>query len=113
MEGGKPITLYVESQEQPCSDNLMYAGMYKYDGVSTWLQVQISDKKDAQFIMVEHGFTGVLILNKQKDNFKGLWISPDAQEQLKVELHQIELSKEMKKFYENKFEVVNHSNNDC
>jgi len=113
IDGKMPITMYLKSQNNDCTAELVYDGMYKYNNVSNWLQLEISQNNKNQFIFTEHGFTGVLILQKTKDGFKGIWISPDTKRQLKVELQKQILNKKDKETYEEKFEKVNYENNDC
>ena len=53
------------------------------------------------------------ILQKTKDGFNGIWISPDTKKQLKVELKKEILTEKEKQIYEEKFEKVNYENYDC
>lgn len=108
-----PITLYLKSEDNGCTDKLNYQGMYKYDKVSNWLQLEISQNEKDQFICVEFDFTGVLILQKTADGFNGTWISPDTKRQLKVEFKKEILSDKDKQMYEEKYEQVNYENYDC
>ena len=113
MDGKMPITLYLKSEDNGCTDKLNYQGMYKYDKVSNWLQLEISQNEKDQFICVEFDFTGVLILQKTADGFNGTWISPDTKRQLKVEFKKEILSDKDKQMYEEKYEQVNYENYDC
>ena len=113
MDGKMPITMFIKSQDNGCTADLVYQGMYKYDGVSNWLQLEISQNKSGQFIFVEYHFSGVMILKKTPDGFSGLWISPDTKKQLKVELHKENLNEKDRMNLEDKFEKVNYENNDC
>lgn len=108
-----PITLYLQENENPCNGTIYYEGMYKYDGVSSWLQLNITQNEKKQFVLVEYGFTGVLILQKESQGFTGIWISPDSKKQFKIILEQVvEPTKEMESF-DDTFEEVNYQNNDC
>lgn len=113
MDDKMPITLFIKSEENGCTSDLVYRGMYKYDGVSNWLQLDIDQNKSGQFIFVEYNFSGVMILKKTPDGFSGLWISPDTKRQLKVEFHKETLNEKDKINLEDKFEQVNYENNDC
>lgn len=113
MNENIPITLYLQAQANECNGEIYYVGMYQYDGKSNWLQLNISQNNKMQFVMVEHKFTGVLLLQKSKNNYTGIWISPDSKKQFKVELNQVAVpTKEMESF-EDTFEEVNYENNDC
>lgn len=108
-----PITLYLQPNENECNGTVYYEGMYKYDGVSNWLQLNITKNAKMQFVMVEHHFTGVLILQKSKHSFTGIWISSDSKQQYKTELNLVTVhTKEMESF-DDTFEEVNYENNDC
>ena len=113
IDGKMPITMYLKSEDNSCTTKLNYQGMYKYNGVSNWLQLEISQNDKDQFIFTEYNFTGVLILQKTKDGFNGIWISPDTKKQLKVELKKEILTEKEKQIYEEKFEKVNYENYEC
>ncbi|MNL70274.1 hypothetical protein D3C87_1952500 [compost metagenome] len=63
--------------------------------------------------MVEHNFSGVLILQKSGNTFTGLWISPDAKKQLKVEVKETPMTKKEIENYQQTMERVSFDNNDC
>jgi hypothetical protein len=113
IDGKISVTMYLKSEDNSCNTKLNYQGMYKYNSVSNWLQLDISQNEKDQFILTEYGFTGVLILQKTKDGFNGIWISPDTKKQLKVELKKEVLKEKDKEMYEEKFEKVNYENYDC
>lgn len=113
IDGKMPITMYLKSEDNGCTNKLNYQGMYKYNNVSNWLQLDISQNEKDQFIFTEYDFTGVLILQKTKDGFKGIWISPDTKKQLKMELKKEILTEKEKQIYEEKFEKVNYENYGC
>jgi hypothetical protein len=113
IDGKTPLTLYLQSYENGCTTDPMYNGMYKYNGKSEWLQVNITTNNNTQFVLVEYGFTGVLILKKEGDEFEGTWISPDTKRQLKVTFKKVDISKEKMKVLEDTFEEVNYVNYDC
>ncbi|MBJ2176455.1 hypothetical protein JBL43_19550 [Aureibaculum sp. A20] len=113
MNDSVSIVLYLRSTEHECSAEIMYQGMYKYDGINNWLQVNITQNDKKQFVMVDYGFSGVLLLNKTAKGFSGVWISSDAKKKLKIELQKNEITKEETEKYEDIYEEVNYSNNDC
>jgi hypothetical protein len=110
-----PITVYIKTEDHPCTADLMYTSMYRYNKSKNWIQLDVTQgkKKENEFIMVEHGFSGVLILKKTGNIFTGLWISPDTTKQLKVELKETSMTKKEIESYENTMEKVNYENNDC
>jgi hypothetical protein len=89
--------------------------MYRYNKSNNWIQLDITQntKKENQFILVEHGFSGVLMLSKTGNTFTGLWISPDTKKQLKVELKEVPMTAKDIKKYEETMDKVNYNNNDC
>lgn len=110
-----PVTFYIKTEENPCTADLMYTSMYKYDKSGSWIQLDITQNKknENQFVLVEHGFSGVMILKKEGANFTGVWISSDSKKQLKVDLKEARMSKKEIENYEDKMEKVNYDNNDC
>ncbi|MDR7212490.1 hypothetical protein [Flavobacterium piscis] len=115
IDGKIAVTFYIKTEENPCIGGLMYTSMYQYDKSETWIQLDITQNKknENQFALVEHGFSGVMILKKEGINFNGLWISPDGKKQLKVDLKEVRMTKKEIENYENKMEKVNYENNDC
>ena len=89
--------------------------MYRYDKSKKWIQLNITQnkKKENEFVLVEHGFSGVLILKKTGNTFTGLWISSDAKKQLPVDLKEATMTKKELENFEKTLEKVNYENNDC
>ncbi|QSW90369.1 hypothetical protein J0383_06035 [Flavobacterium endoglycinae] len=114
LDGKTPVTIYIKTEENPCTADLMYTSMYRYKS-NKWIQLYITQNKkvENEFVMVEHGFSGVLILKKTGNTFSGLWISPDAKKQLKIDLKEASMTKKEIESYENAMEKVNYENNDC
>lgn len=112
IDGKISVTFYITEEESPCTGDLMYMAMYRYDKSGSWIQLDITPNQN-QFVLVEHGFSGVMVLKKSETNFNGLWISPDTKKQLKVELKQVRLTKKEIENYETKMDEVNYQNNDC
>lgn len=115
IDGKIAVTFFIKTEENPCTADLMYTAMYRYDKSGGWIQLDITQntKNENQFALVEHGFTGVMILKKDETNFSGLWISSDSKRQLKVELKEAKMTKKETESYETKMEKVNYENNDC
>jgi hypothetical protein len=115
IDGKIRVTFYIKTEENPCTADLLYTSMYRYDKSGSWIQLDITQNKknENDFVMVEHGFSGVMILRKDGSNFSGLWISSDSKKQLKVELKETAMTKKEIETYESKMEKVNYENNDC
>lgn len=115
IDGKIAVTFFIKTEENPCTADLLYTAMYRYDKSGSWIQLDITQntKNENQFALVEHGFTGVMILKKDETNFSGLWISSDSKKQLKVELKEAKMTIKETESYEAKMEKVNYENNDC
>ncbi|MEN2487921.1 hypothetical protein AAYQ05_08995 [Flavobacterium sp. B11] len=115
VDGKTPITVYIKTEENPCTADLMYTSMYRQNKSKNWIQLNVTQnrKKENEFVLVEQGFSGVLILQKLGNSFTGLWISPDAKKQLKVDLKEASMTKKELENFEKTMEKVNYENNDC
>lgn len=115
IDGKISITLYIQTEENPCTADLMFASMYRYDKSNKWIQIYPTQNKKAEneFVMVEHGFSGVLLVKKTGNTFSGLWISPDTKKQLKVDLKEASMTKKEIENYKKTMEKVSFDNNDC
>ncbi|UHO37398.1 hypothetical protein H5J24_17015 [Chryseobacterium capnotolerans] len=61
-----PVTLFIQSVENGCGGDPYYNAMYRYEKVSNWLQLSVTEGVKQQFAMVEEGFTGLMILKKKE-----------------------------------------------
>lgn len=115
VDGKTQITLYIQTSENQCNADLSYAAMYRYNKSKNWIQIYPTQnkKKENEFVMVEHNFSGVLILQKSGNTFTGLWISPDTKKQLKVDVKETPMTKKEIENYEQTMERVSFDNNDC
>lgn len=115
VDGKIPVTVYIKTEENPCTADLMYTSMYRYNKSNNWIQLNVTQnkKKENEFVLVEQGFSGVLILKKTGNTFTGLWISPDTTKQMKVDLKEASMTKKELDNYEKTMEKVNYENNDC
>ena len=115
IDGKIAVTFFIKTEENPCTADLMYTAMYRYDKSGSWIQLDITQntKNENQFALVENGFTGIMILKKDETTFSGLWISSDSKKQLKLELKEAKMTKKETESYEAKMEKVNYENNDC
>ena len=112
IDGNKPVTLYLRQEISGCP-TISYSGIYKYNHVSNWLFLEISDDGKNQFVMVESGITGVLMMMIIGNTLQGKWISPDAKKQLNVFLKEIPMTAKETQSYENQYEQLNYELNDC
>lgn len=107
-----PVTLYLVEEISGCPTT-SYTGMYKYDNVSNWLYLDISDDEKSRLVMVEGGITGIISVKKINDTLKGYWISPDGNKKLNISLKEIPTNSKTLKPYEEKYDQVNYEMNDC
>lgn len=108
-----PVTLYLQQEENGCGGDPSYSGIYRYDNVSTWLQLSISKNDKNQYAMVEYGFTGLMIVRKEGSVITGVWISPDGKRQLPVMLKEQAISPKQAESYKDTLEKINYENHDC
>lgn len=115
VDGKTPITVYIKTEENQCTADLMFTAMYRYNKSNNWIQLNVTQnkKKENEFVLVEHDFSGVLILKKTGNTYTGLWISSDAKKQLPVDLKEAAMTKKELENYEKTMEKVNYENNDC
>lgn len=107
-----PVTLYLIEEISGCPST-HYSGMYKYDNVSNWLYLEISDDETSRLVMVEGGITGIISVKQTGDLLKGYWISPDGNKKLNVNLKKVPMDKKAVQNYDQKFDQVNYEMNDC
>ncbi|WP_281235043.1 hypothetical protein [Flavobacterium gelatinilyticum] len=114
VDGKTPVTFYIKAQENQCIPDVTYIAMYRYKS-NKWIYLDVTQnrKVESEFIMIEHGFSGALIVKKAGNTFSGLWISTDAKKQLKIDLKEIPMTKKELQEYEAEMERVSFENNDC
>lgn len=107
-----PVTLYLIEEISGCPTT-SYRGMYKYDKVSNWLYLEISDDEQNKMVMVEGGITGIMSVKKTNDTLKGFWISPDGTKKLNVNLKETPANSKTIQSFDEKYDQVNYEMNDC
>ena len=107
-----PVTLYLQEDTSGCGPKFYY-GMYKYDKLSKWLYLTISDDEQNKLVMVEAGITGILSLKLSGETLNGFWISPDGARKLNVNLKEIPTTNKAMETYDKKYDDVNYEMNDC
>ena len=107
-----PVTLYLQEDTSGCGPKFYY-GMYKYDNLSNWLYLTISDDEESKLVMVEGGITGIISVKMSGETLKGFWISPDGYRKLNVNLKEIPTTNKTMKSFDEKYEEVNYEMNDC
>ncbi|MGU3373632.1 hypothetical protein [Chryseobacterium sp. M5A1_1a] len=113
VNGKMPVTLFIQTVENGCGGDPYYNAMYRYEKVSNWLQLNVTEGVKQQLAMVEEGFTGLMILKKEGDMMNGTWISPDGKKQIPVELKKVTVSKKEMESYQDRMEKLNYENHDC
>lgn len=113
VNGKMPVTLFLQSVENGCGGDPFYNAMYRYEKVSNWLELNVTEGAKGQFAMVEEGFTGLMILKKEGETMSGTWISPDGKKQIPVQLTKVNIGKKDMESYEKKMEQLNYENHDC
>lgn len=106
------VTLYLIEEISGCPTT-HYTGMYKYDQVSKWLYLDISDDEESKLVMVEGGITGIISVIRNGESLTGFWISPDGNKKLKVNLQKVPANSKMLQPFEEKYDQVNYEMNDC
>ena len=107
-----PVTMYLIETTNGCPTT-SYQGMYKYDNLSNWLYLEISDDEQNQLVMVEGGITGIISVKKSGETLKGFWISPDGKKKLNVNLKESPTTNKTMEKYDEKYDQVNYEMNDC
>lgn len=107
-----PVTLYLVEEISGCPTT-HYTGMYKYDQVSKWLYLDISDDEENKLVMVEGGITGIISVIRNGESLTGFWISPDGNKKLKVNLQKVPANSKTLQPFEEKYDQVNYEMNDC
>ena len=116
VDGKLTVTMFLYAKPHDCTGEIMYDGIYRYDknpGTDDWLLLEINANQQQQFVMVETGFSGVMILQKSGDTFTGTWIHPDGKKQLKVVFKKQPLPKAQVEKYLEYMENTNHRYRDC
>ncbi len=112
-EKSRSITLYLRSHVSECTGDTIYSGMYRYDGISNWLELQIHTDEESHFIMVEYPFTGVLMLRSLEHELRGRWLSPDGSRTHDMYLFIQKMDAERREVFEDTYEELIWSNHDC
>jgi hypothetical protein len=111
--GERAVTFYVVENINQCTGEAIFYGMYRYEGKSLWLQLDITVNDKRQFVMVENGFTGVLMLKEAGGGMNGQWLSPDHARTLPVMLKPKKVSAKETEALEKQYEETNYQNHDC
>ncbi|MDI9311467.1 MAG: hypothetical protein QM535_14740 [Limnohabitans sp.] len=106
------ITLFLREEISGCGPS-SFTGMYKYDNLSKWLFLEISDDESNKLVLVEAGITGILSLKKTGKILEGFWISPNGNKILKVKLIEKPSGKTQLKKLSDTLDKLNYEMNDC
>lgn len=107
-----PVTFYLIEEISGCPTT-SYTGMYKYDNISKWLYLEISDDEENRLVMVEGGITGIISVKKTGGVLQGFWISPDGNKKLNVNVKEVPTTSKKLQSYDEKYDQVNYEMNDC
>ncbi len=116
IDGKIPVTMFLEGVPDPCNGEPKYRGIYTYNKQldrEKWLLLTVDYNGKDQYVMVETGVSGVLILQRSEEGFTGSWISPDGKTIRKVTLRKKELPANKQEFYEDALEHTHYRYNDC
>lgn len=108
----RPVTMYLVETTDGCPST-HFTAIYKYDKVSNWLLLDITDLNDKKFMMVEQELTGVLSVSRSGNQINGVWISPDGKRVLKVSLKETGFTSKDRETYEDQLERTTYNYNDC
>ncbi|WP_341838082.1 hypothetical protein WJU16_09500 [Chitinophaga pollutisoli] len=116
IDGKIPVTLFLEGVLDPCNGEYKYRGIYTYQKDlhrEKWLLLAVDYNDKGQYIMVETGVSGVLILQHTASGFSGTWISPDGKTLRKVSLRKQGVPAAKEEFYLDALEHTHYRYNDC
>ena len=109
------VSFYLKIEEDGCPRTIVSA-IYKYNNnkADEWilLETNFSDQKQ-QYTFVEHHNTGLLLLNRNDNQLKGVWVSPDGKKQLEVNLRKVKTTKEGIETLEDVLEKEYYNAYDC
>lgn len=109
------VSFYLKVEEDGCPRTVVSA-IYKYNNNKNndWilLETTFSEEKQ-QYTFVEFHNTGLLLLHKDKNYLKGLWISPDGKKQLPVLLTKVKTTEVEIEKLEGFLEVTYYNAYDC
>lgn len=109
------VSFYLKMEEDGCPRTVASA-IYKYNSnkFDQWilLETTFSEQKQ-QYTFVEFHNTGLLLLQKEKNQLKGLWISPDGKKQLPVILTKVKATKDQIEKLEDSLEKSHYDAYDC
>lgn len=116
IDGKIPVTLVLEGVLDPCNGEHKYRGIYTYQKDlhrEKWLLLAVDYNDKGQYVMVETGVSGVLILQQSESGFTGTWISPDGKTLRKVTLRKQAIPAAREEFFLDALEHTNYRYNDC
>ncbi len=112
---GLKVSFYLKIEEDGCPRTVVSA-IYKYNSNKddNWilLKTTFSEEKQ-QYTFVEHYNTGVLLLNRDRNQLKGVWISADGKKQLPVHLTKVKTGQDKIEKLEDTLEKAHYYAYDC
>lgn len=109
----RAVRFYLKQLPNNCGGSDIYEAMYQYGKGKNWIELMNQTDRKGNFCFTEIRFTGMLILKKTTKEMTGIWMSPDAKKQLKVNLTLQKLSPKEIDELEKRLEVTHYENFDC
>lgn len=116
--GERAVTMYLKDEPAPCGGDLrLITAIYRYDGVSKWLELDANSDRKGRLALVESnpgsGVSGAMMLVRDGDGLKGKWISPDGERVLPARFQPAPAPAKKRREMEETLEKVHYDNNDC
>ncbi|QQP94886.1 hypothetical protein [Lysobacter enzymogenes] len=116
--GERAVTMYLKDEPAPCGGDLrLITAIYRYDGVSKWLELDANSDRKGRLALVESnlgsGVSGAMMLVRDGDGLKGKWISPDGERVLPARFQPAPAPARKRREMEETLEKVHYENNDC
>lgn len=116
IDGKIAVTLFLQGTLDPCNGEYRYKGIYTYNKQldrSKWLLLTVDYNSKGQYILVETGVSGVMVLQQNEDGFTGIWVSPDGKTTRKVTFRKKAIPSDKEEFYLDALDHTNYRYNDC
>lgn len=116
--GERAVTMYLKDEAAPCGgDARLITAIYRYDGVSKWLELDANSDRKGHLALVESnlgsGVSGAMMLVRDGDGLKGKWIGPDGERVLPARFQPAPATPKKRREMEETLEKVHYDNNDC
>ena len=115
IDGKLLITMYLVAKDNACGGDVDYQGIYRYNksSIDNWLLLDIDHNAAGQFVMVEVGLSGILLLQKNAEGFSGVWLHPNGVTRKKVMLKKKKMTDAQIKQHDQFLDDTNYRYYDC